>query len=118
MVRGSVLIGRGNGRSRGGMEIMANDHREPLTDPLRRGDPHDRHRALDLDDPELKLSQELALADVFKGRIHRLLNHRPRSDVSNKRKMRERHRQRWKLQRNRIKKFEHTVSRQALRDDN
>ena len=35
---------------------MADDHREPLVDPLRRGDPHDWCRALDLDDPKLKLS--------------------------------------------------------------
>ena len=56
MVRGSVLIGGNNGRSRGRTEIMANDHREPLTDPLRGGDPHDRCSALDLNDPELKLS--------------------------------------------------------------
>jgi len=55
MVRRSVLVGRGD-RSRGGVEVMANDHREPLADPLRRHDPHDRCRALDLDDPELKLS--------------------------------------------------------------
>lgn len=56
MIRGSVLVGRGDRISRGGVEIMANNHRESLADPLRRHDPHDRCRALDLDDPELKLS--------------------------------------------------------------
>ena len=57
MVRGSVLlVGRDNRRSRGRTDIMANDHREPLADPLRRGNPHDRRSALDLNDPELKLS--------------------------------------------------------------
>ena len=76
MVRRSVLIGRD------GAGIMADDHREPLADPLRRGDPHDWCRALDLDYPELELSQELALADICEGRIHRLFDHRPRSAVS------------------------------------
>ena len=56
MVRGGVLVGRDNGRSRGRTDIMANDHRKPLTDPLRWGDPHDWCSALDLNDPELKLS--------------------------------------------------------------
>jgi len=56
MVRGSVLVGRDNGRSRVRTDIMANDHREPLADPLGRGDPHDRCSALDLNDAELKLS--------------------------------------------------------------
>ena len=38
------------------MEIMANRNQEALVDPLRRDDPHDRCRGLDLDDSEPKLS--------------------------------------------------------------
>lgn len=56
MVRRSVLIGRDDGRSRGEAGIMADYHRKPLTDPPRRGDPHDWCGALDLDDPKFKLS--------------------------------------------------------------
>lgn len=56
MVRRSVLIGRDDGRSRGGARITVDDHREPMVDPMRRSDPHDWYRALDLDDPKFKLS--------------------------------------------------------------
>jgi len=77
MVRRGVLIGRDNGRSRGWAGITTNDHREPMTDPLRRGDPHDWCGALNLDDPKFKLGKAFTLADVRKGRIHRLFDHRP-----------------------------------------
>ena len=36
--------------------ITADDHWERLGNSLGGGDPHDRGRALDLDDPEMKLS--------------------------------------------------------------
>jgi len=52
MVWRSILIGQNDGRGGG---AAVDYHREPLADPLRRGDPHDRCGTLDLDDPELKL---------------------------------------------------------------
>lgn len=55
-VLGNVLVGPDDRRSRGGAGIVVEYHREPLEDPLRWGDPHDRRGALDLDYPELKLS--------------------------------------------------------------
>ena len=90
MVRRSVLIGRDGGRSRGGARITVDDHREPMVDPMRRSDPHDWYRALDLDDPKFKLSQELALADICEGCIYRLFDHRPRSTVPKDEKSAER----------------------------
>ena len=56
MVRASALIGWNDRGSRGGIRTMADYHPEAMTDPLRRCDPHDRRGALDLEDPELKLS--------------------------------------------------------------
>lgn len=56
LIRRSVLVGRDYGGSSGGSGITVEYHRKTLGDPLGRGDPHNRHGALDLDDPEMKLS--------------------------------------------------------------
>ena len=57
-----------------------------MADPLGRGDPHDWRRALDLDDPKFKLGKAFTLADVRKGRIHKLFDHRPRSAFHQKKR--------------------------------
>jgi len=51
-----ALVGRDFGRRLSRTGIMVDYHWEPLRDPMGRGDPHDRRRALDLDDPKPKLS--------------------------------------------------------------
>lgn len=55
MVRISVLVGRVDGGSRGTTGVRADHHWEPLGNPEGGGDPHDRPRTLNLDDPEVKL---------------------------------------------------------------
>lgn len=77
-------MGRNDGSGRGVASIMTDYHWEPSADPLGGSDPHDWCGALDLDDPKLKLSQQLTLANICEGRIHRLFDHRPRSKVSKK----------------------------------
>jgi hypothetical protein len=52
----SVLVVRDNGGSLSGAGIVTDHHREPLVDPVGRGDPHNWRSALDLDDPELELT--------------------------------------------------------------
>ena len=51
-----ALADRDFGRSHCGTGITVDHHWEPLRESVRWGDPHDRRGALDLDDPEPKLS--------------------------------------------------------------